>query len=60
MIHTIFYKNRQGVCPKCGGLLRTLNSDTIILMCIDCGLTLKVMGEGQAEAELEFEEVQIE
>jgi hypothetical protein len=40
-------------------MLRTLKSDTIILNCIDCGLLLKVCGEGKVDAELEFEEVEI-
>ena len=59
MNHLIFYKNRQGVCPRCGGLLTTLPSDDIILSCIDCGLLLKLIGEGHADAELEFEEAEL-
>ena len=57
MRHIIFYKAGQGVCPYCGGLLKTLKSDTIILNCIDCNLLLRVCDMGQADAELEFEEV---
>lgn len=59
MIHTIFYKALSGVCPKCGGMLRTLNSNEIILNCIDCNTYYRAIDFGQAESELDFEEVQI-
>ena len=59
MQHIIFYKQQGGVCPHCGGLLRTCRSDDIILNCIDCNLYLKVVGEGKADAELLFEEVEV-
>lgn len=59
MHHIIFYKSRSGVCPCCGGLLRTLKSDEIILHCIDCDTFFKAVDFGKAEAELEFEEVTI-
>lgn len=58
MEHTIFYKG-YGICPHCGGLLRTMKSDMIILRCIDCEQAFKACGEGQADAELTFEEVEI-
>lgn len=57
MRYIIFYKGLQAVCPKCGGLIRTCNSDEIILNCIDCNTYYKVIGNGKAESELEFEEV---
>ena len=59
MNYIIFYKSRGGVCPKCGGLLITLNSDDIILNCLDCNTYYKAIGFGQAEAELEFQEVEL-
>lgn len=59
MRHIVFYKNQNGVCPLCGGMLRTLRSDEIILNCLDCNVYLKAVGPGQAEAELEFEEVEV-
>ena len=59
MHHIIFYKSQSGVCPRCGGLLRTLKSDDIILHCIDCDTFFRVVGHGKAEAELEFEEVTV-
>lgn len=36
-----------------------MKSDDIILHCIDCGTYYRAIGFGQAEAELECEEVQI-
>lgn len=59
MRYLIFYKKRSGVCPKCGGMLLTLNSDTIILNCHDCNAFYKLVGEGQAESELEFEDAEL-
>ena len=59
MVHTIYYKSRQAVCTKCGGMIRTMKSDDIILHCIDCGTYYRAIGFGQAEAELECEEVQV-
>ena len=59
MNHIIFYKSQSGVCPKCGGLLTTLKSDEIVLHCIDCNTYYRAVGFGKAEAELEFEEVEL-
>lgn len=59
MEYIIHYKDRKGVCPKCGGLLYTLNSDEIIIKCVDCCSYFKVKGEGQAEAELNFIEMEL-
>lgn len=59
MNHIIYYKGRQAVCPICGGLIRTVRSDDIILNCIDCTTYFRAIGFGQAEAELECEEVQV-
>lgn len=58
IIYTIFYKG-SGVCPRCGGFLRTCKSDTIILNCCDCNMYLRVVGHGKADSELNFEEVQV-
>ena len=58
MNHIIYYKH-GAVCPRCGGLLRKKKSDIIILNCMDCGLFLRVVGDGTADAEIEFEEVTI-
>lgn len=58
MEYTIYFKG-YGICPRCGGLLRTMKSDLLILRCIDCGITLGACGEGHADAELKFEEVKI-
>lgn len=58
MTHIVFYKNRQAVCPKCGGLITTLKSDDIILHCIDCDTFYRVTGFGQAESELTCEELE--
>ncbi len=58
-IHIIYYKNRQAVCNKCGGLIRTTKSDDIILHCIDCNTYFRAIDFGQAEAELKCEEVKI-
>ena len=59
MIHTIFFRSHRSICPKCGGQTRQLNSDELILYCIDCKTCYRAIGCGQAEAELDFEEVQI-
>lgn len=59
MIYIIFYKGQQAVCPKCGGLIRTLKSDDIILQCIDCDTYYRAVGFGKAESELLCEEVKI-
>lgn len=59
MRHIIFCHSNKGICPRCGGLLRTVLSETIILNCIDCNLYLKVVGDGTADSELEFEETEI-
>ena len=59
MRYVIFYKAQKGICPRCSGLMRTLKSDTIILNCIDCDLFLKIVGQGQADSELIFEEAEI-
>ena len=59
MNYIIFYKSRQAVCPRCGGLLRTMRSDDIILNCVDCDIVLRGVGFGKAESELEVEEVEI-
>ena len=59
MRYTIFLRSMKAVCPKCGGQTRQLYSDEIILHCIDCDTYYKAIGYGQAEAELEFEEVEI-
>lgn len=59
MNYIVFYKSRQAVCPRCGGLLRTMRSDDIILNCVDCDIVLRVVGFGKAESELEVEEVKI-
>ena len=58
MIHTIFCKGFS-ICPKCSGMLQTMNSDEIILRCVDCNTFFRAIDYGQAEAELEFEEVKI-
>ena len=60
MNYILFYKSRQAVCPKCGGLIRTMKSDDIILHCIDCETYYKAVGFGKAESELECEEVEID
>ena len=59
MIYIIFYKAQKAVCPKCGGLIRTMKSDDIILHCIDCKTYFRAIGFGKAESELECEEVEI-
>lgn len=59
MIHIIFCKQMQAVCPLCGGLLHTLKSDDIILHCIDCDTFYRAIGFGKAESELECEEVEV-
>ena len=58
MQHIVFYKATKAVCPVCGGLLRTLKSDEIILQCIDCHVILKAIGHGHAESELLCEKVE--
>lgn len=58
MIHTIFCKGFS-ICPKCSGMLKTMNSDEIILWCFDCHTFYRAINYGQAEAELDFEEVTI-
>ena len=55
--HILFYRDRKAICTKCGGLVTTLKSDDIILHCIDCDTYYKTVGFGQADAELECEEV---
>ena len=59
MRHIIFYKSGKAVCPKCGGLLDTLKSDEIVIHCIDCNTFFRAVDFGQAESELEFEEVEV-
>lgn len=59
MRHIIYYKGSVGICPKCGGQIRTCKSNDIILNCIDCNTYYKVINEGYAESALEFEEVKI-
>ena len=59
MRYVMFFKSVRTVCPKCGGQTKQLNSDEIILRCIDCNTFYKAVDYGQAEAELEFEEVQV-
>ncbi len=59
MNYIIFYKSQQAVCPKCGGLIRTLKSDDIILQCIDCETYYRTVGFGKAESELDCEEVEV-
>ncbi len=56
--HLIFYKAQKAVCPKCGGTLVTMKSDTIVLNCFDCDAYFVLVGEGQAEAELTFREAE--
>ena len=57
--HVVFLKSRKAVCPICGGLIRVINSEDIILNCIDCGVYFRAIGHGHADAELECEEVTI-
>ena len=57
--HLIFYKAQKAVCPKCGGTLITLRSDTIVLNCYDCDAFYVLEGEGQAESELTFREAEL-
>lgn len=59
MKYILFYKAQKAVCPKCGGLVTTLKSDEIVLHCIDCNTYYKAIDFGQAEAELECEEVEL-
>ena len=59
MQYIIFYKAQKAVCPKCGGLIRTVNSDEIILNCIDCNTFYRATDFGKAEAELNCEEVEV-
>lgn len=59
MKYIIYYKDRKAICCKCGGLIRTVRSDDIILNCIDCNTYFRAVDFGQAEAELECEEVQV-
>ena len=59
MRYTIFFRSSRSICPKCGGQTQQLNSDEIILRCIDCNTFYKAVDRGQAEAELEFEEVEV-
>lgn len=59
MKYTIFFKSPKSICPQCGGQLRQVYSDEIILNCIDCNSFFRAIGLGHAEAELEFEEVQV-
>lgn len=59
MNHLIYYKGQKAICPKCGGLIVTLKSDEIVLCCIDCNAYYRAVGFGQAEAELECEEVEL-
>ena len=59
MRHTIFFKSPRTICPCCGGLLYQVYSDEIILQCTNCLKYFRAIGPGQAEAELEFEEVNI-
>lgn len=58
MRHTIFLRG-YGVCPHCSGHLRTIKSDMIILSCVDCGAFFRAVDDGQADSELEFEEVKV-
>lgn len=58
MRYIIFYKGTS-ICPKCGGLLRHVKIDDVILNCIDCGTFYRAIGEGNAESELEFEEAEV-
>jgi len=59
MKYIIFYKSFKAICPKCGGQVRTCKSDELILNCIDCNTFFRAIGNGNAESELEFEEVEI-
>ncbi len=59
MKYTIHYKGLTGICPKCGGQLRTCKSDDIILNCIDCNTFFKAIDSDYAESALVFEEVVI-
>ena len=59
MKYIIYFKESTGICPKCGGQIRICKSNDIILNCIDCNTFFKVIGDGNAESELEFEEVKI-
>lgn len=59
MKHIIFFKSARTLCPLCGGITEQMYSDDIILRCIDCHTYYRAIGLGQAEAELEFEEVEI-
>ena len=56
-LHIVYWKNRPAVCPKCGGLITTMKSDEIILHCIDCNTYFRAIGFGNADAEIECEEV---
>ena len=59
MRYTIFFKSSKAICPKCGGITYQVYSDDIVLQCMDCHTYYRAIGPGQAEAELEFEEVKI-
>lgn len=59
MKYIVHYKSQKAVCPKCGGMLTTLKSDTIVLHCIDCDTYLVLSGFGQADSELEFTETEL-
>ena len=59
MKNIIFFRSARTLCPLCGGITKQLYSDDIILRCIDCNTFFRAIGLGKAEAELEFEEVQI-
>ncbi len=59
MNHVIFFRTPKSVCPRCGGLLYQINSNEIVLNCMDCHTYYRAIGPGHAEAELEFEEVNL-
>lgn len=60
MNHIIFFKSHKSICPRCGGLLYQVYSDEIVLNCMDCHTYYRAIGSGHAEAELEFEEVDLQ
>ena len=59
MAEKVMVQDSVHICPRCTGGMRKLITDTdMLFICDHCHVSLKIVGKGQSERELECEIVE--